>query len=297
VDVSSGSVTWQRYPSPLRYPGGKGKIAPLVKRIFEANRLCDGHYAEPYAGGAGVALSLLYGEYATRVHINDLDRSVYAFWYSVLHETEGLCRLVRDTSPNVSEWRKQRRVQGHKADAGLLELGFSTFFLNRTNRSGIISSGGLIGGVSQAGEWAIDARLNAPDLVKRIERVAMYRDRIDLTNLDALDFLALAATSLPERSLVYLDPPYYDKGRLKLYANYYRTDDHADVALIIQACPWPWIVSYDPSPAIERLYAGRRLRRYDLRYTAASSRTGAEVMFFSDDLVIPQEIRRILHKL
>src|SRR5713101_893183 len=174
-----------RYLSPLRYPGGKAKLANFVKLLLRTNHLCDGHYVEPYAGGASVALALLMGEYVTQVHINDLDLSVFAFWHSVLNETEALCRRIRDTRLSVAEWRRQRTIQRCAGQVGLLDLGFSTLFLNRTNRSGIISSGGVIGGLAQDGEWRLDVRFPRAGLVARIEAIASYRDRISLYNADA----------------------------------------------------------------------------------------------------------------
>jgi DNA adenine methylase len=289
--TSAGTVALNRYYSPLRYPGGKGKLAPFVSRLFDENGLGDGHYAEPYAGGAGVALALLFGEYASRVHINDLDRSIFSFWHSVLYEPEALCRLVTDTRLSIAEWRRQRRVQEQKDTVSLLELGFSTFFLNRTNRSGIIASGGVIGGLDQSGKWGMDARYNASDLVRRIQKIAAYGSRISLTNLDALDFLQAAKTTLPANSLVYLDPPYFVKGQQKLYANFYRADDHAAVASALTNCPWYWVVTYDAAPEIRRLYREYRKRDYDLRYTAAGSYLGSELIFFSPSLRVPRGVR------
>lgn len=138
-----------RYSSPLRYPGGKAKLAGFVKEIFRANDLLDGAYAEPYAGGASVALTLLFDEFASRIYINDIDRAVYAFWSAVLNSTEELCRLIRDTRPTPTEWLRQRRIYSNSATESPLALGFSAFFLNRTNRSGIIESAGMIGGRAQ----------------------------------------------------------------------------------------------------------------------------------------------------
>ena len=140
-----------RYVTPLRYPGGKARLVNFMKALVQLNDLGDADYVEPYAGGASVALALLTGEYVAHVYINDLDRSVYAFWHSVLNETEAFCRLIRDTRLSIPEWRRQRAVQQRAHHADLVELGFSTFYLNRTNRSGIICSGGVIGGFNRPG--------------------------------------------------------------------------------------------------------------------------------------------------
>jgi DNA adenine methylase len=278
-----------RHLSPLRYPGGKARLAPVIQAVFEANRLLDGHYAEPYAGGAGIALALVFREYASHVHINDADRSIFAFWHSALRETEALCKRISDTRVSMSQWHREREVQQRKYSSSPVDLGFSTFFLNRTNRSGIIASGGVIGGNRQLGAWSIDARYEKRALIRRIQRIAAYGNRISIYNLDAEDFLGEMAGTLPERSLVYLDPPYYHKGTQRLYANYYRPDDHARLSTILPACPWPWIVSYDAVPEIARLYRHLPLSlRYDIRYSASTASIGREAMFFSPDLLPPQ---------
>jgi len=273
------------YLSPLRYPGGKRKLANFVKLMFVTNDLVGGEYAEPYAGGAGIALALLFDQYVRAVHINDLDRAVYAFWHSVLNASEGLCRLIQNTPITPDEWHRQKDVQDDP-DASMLALGFSTFFLNRTNRSGIIG-GGMIGGERQAGDWKLDARFTKPDLVRRIRRIAKHRQRIHLSNMDASDFMSDVAPALPEDTLCYLDPPYYAKGRRELYANSYEPRDHGEMADLVRTTNRPWIVSYNDVPEVRTLYQGFRRLNYVLSYSVRRRYKGDEVMFFSHDLRLP----------
>src|SRR3990172_4832599 len=169
------------YYSPLRYPGGKGKISSFFKRVFRDNYLYDGVYVEPYAGGASVGLSLLLNQYASKVVINDVDLSIYAFWHSVFSCTDDLCKLILDTPVTIETWKRQKEFQRDRMNTSHLQLGFSTFFLNRTNRSGIVNAG-VIGGTKQDGKWRIDARFNKRELIKRIERIARYRDKIVVLN-------------------------------------------------------------------------------------------------------------------
>lgn len=278
----------EQFNTPLRYPGGKGRLTQFVADLIETNGMSGCHYVEPYAGGAGIAITLLYLEYASHIHLNDLNRSVHAFWHSVLHEPEALCRLVRDTVPTMDEWRRQKAVQS-KLDAEILELGFSTFFLNRTNRSGIIK-GGVIGGKEQAGEWKLDARLNAKDLARRIEKIASYASRISLYNLDAKDLIRTVLPKLPKSTLIYLDPPYYVKGK-GLYEDHYKHEDHAAIAdLVRSAISQPWIVSYDNVEPIRDLYRGQRQTTFGIQYSAGTRAQGSEVMVFCDALKIPSVI-------
>jgi DNA adenine methylase len=273
------------YYSPLRYPGGKGKVADYFKQIFKDNLLYDGLYVEPYAGGASVALSLLFNEYASQIIINDIDKSIFAFWDSVLNSTDELCKLIRDTPVNVKTWDEQKRIQKEKTRYGLLKVGFSTFYLNRTNRSGILNAG-IIGGREQKGNWKIDARYNKKDLINRIERIAQYKDKIKLYNSDAVELIKKLKKNLPTKTLFYFDPPYFVKGK-DLYLNYYNSNDHQEIATeIAKLSKHKWIVTYDNVQPIKKLYSPYRQVKYSLNYSAAQASTGKEVMIFSDNLYI-----------
>ena len=287
--MSKSSATLRRlvHFTPLRYPGGKAKLAEYVKEIIRGNKLYDGEYVEPYAGGAAIGLELLFQEYVTKIHINDLSQPVYSFWKAALDDTEELCRLVKNTRLSVASWRRQRRIFANPSDHSYVQLGFATFFLNRTNRSGILN-GGVIGGLDQSGPWKIDARYNADELVFRIEFIAKMRRKIRLTRSDALALLRFGLPKWPKKTLIYLDPPYYEQGR-ELYYDYYKQEDHADLAKFIDSRMQNkfWIVSYDNVTAIKKLYADFRSVVYNVGYTAREMRTGKEVMFFSPKLSIP----------
>lgn len=274
--------------TPLRYPGGKGKLAAYVKELLKENRLLDGEYVEPYAGGAAIGLELLFHEYVSRIHINDLNRAIFAFWHSVLECTDDLCRLVRDTPLTPEAWAGQKRIFANQGNHDDLALGFAAFYLNRTNRSGILN-GGIIGGQDQNGPWKIDARFNREELIFRIESVAKLKRRISLTHMDALELLKQGVPKWPDKTLIYLDPPYYVKGR-ELYYDFYQPKDHKAVAAFVtgKLVRQRWIVSYDNVPAIRALYKGCQRIVYEIGYSARhSSPEGREVMFFSDSLRVP----------
>ncbi len=276
----------ERYPSPLRYPGGKGAVSNYIKLILLESGFLSCEYVEPYAGGASVALSLLYEDYAERIWINDINRSVYAFWSMVLGEPDNLCQRITDTAVTVEEWERQKVVQSD-ANASPLDLAFSTFFLNRTNRSGIISGGGIIGGKKQTGPWKIDARFNKQELCRRIGKVARFGSRIRVTNLDAADLLRGLSAGSETNAFVYLDPPYYVKGE-GLYDNFYQHADHQAISSLVMNLGIPWLVSYDAAPEILDMYQRAASRYYSLRYSARDSRHGSEVMFFSPGVAIPK---------
>jgi DNA adenine methylase len=275
------------FETPMRYPGGKGRLAQYVIDIFKLNRLTGGHYVEAYAGGAGVAFPLLFLEYASHIHLNDLNRAVYAFWKSVCDEPDALCAMVRNKPLTIAQWKKQRAIQRDK-DASTLELGFSTLYMNRTNRSGILH-GGVIGGMEQNSEWNMDARFNRGELIQRIEKIASYAPRISLYNLDAADFLQNNLTKVPKKSLVYLDPPYYAKGH-RLYKNCYKAADHEKIAKLVGGIKQRWMVSYDNAPGLRKLYRGYDQETFNLLYSAHNKYTGSEVMIFSPGLETPASV-------
>lgn len=279
-----------RVLSPLRYPGGKSRIADFVKQIIKDNKLLDGVYVEPYAGGAAVALSLLMSEYVSRIIINDKDRSIFAFWHSVLNETERLCQYIEETPVTMEIWREQRELQSieKKKTADLFSLGFSTLFLNRTNRSGIIKAG-VIGGFEQTGNYKIDARYKKEELIARIRRIAAYADRIELHNEDAVDLVSKISHIAPQNTIMYLDPPYYKKGR-GLYMNYYNDSDHRAIRdIITNVDTIKWMVSYDNSCFIKSLYKEYRSQEFYLNYSANNNGKGTEVLFFSNNCIVSKE--------
>lgn len=276
-----------RHISPLRYPGGKAKLLGHITQIITENNLNNGIYVEPFAGGASVALGLLLNGTVKQIIINDKDRSIYALWHSILQRCDEFCELIENTPINIESWQNQKLVQKNKSEADLLELGFSTFFLNRTNRSGILNAG-VIGGINQTGHYKIDVRFNKLELINRIRRIADIRDNIIVLNQDAVDLLTTKDGYLQgEKVFIYLDPPYYVKGQ-NLYLNYYRDEDHKVIADILSTTTcFKWAVSYDNVEFIRNLYKGFRSTQFQLNYSANKSGKGNEIIFYSNDLKIP----------
>ncbi len=271
--------------SPLRYPGGKAKILDFVIRLIEDNNLSGSHYVEPYAGGAGVALGLLFGGYVSDIHINDNDPAIYAFWNSIVNETELFIKQIKKIDITVKEWKKQRYVYNNLNDFSELERGFAAFYLNRCNRSGIIK-GGCIGGQEQAGDYRIDARFNKVNLIKRIENISEFKDKIHLYNMDTLQLLKKNKKQF-KKAILYLDPPYYVKG-YQLYKNHYVHDDHVQIAKFMKKIKGFWMVSYDNVPEIMDIYSDSSKKEFNIQYSAGSKRVGKEVMFFSNKILVPE---------
>jgi DNA adenine methylase len=273
--------------SPLRYPGGKNRLAPMFAETCRLNGIC-GHYIEPYCGGASVALSLIIGGVVERATINDMDRSIYAFWYSVLNYTDKLCSKIESTEITVDEWRAQKSLQKRKGRVNLFNLGFSTLFLNRTSHSGVLN-GGIIGGFDQRSEYKIDCRFNREATIEKIRMIASEKRRIQVSNRDALQLIVRGNSSeRTDNALFYLDPPYFEKGA-RLYMNHYNLHQHQEVANAVKSLDSNWVVSYDNVAEIRNVYSWVRNQQsitYSLNHNVRSPRIGNEVMYFSESLKV-----------
>jgi DNA adenine methylase len=269
--------------SPLRYPGGKSFLTRHFSDVIKDNCLKNITYVEPFAGGAGAALNLLYLEYVNSIWINDADYNIYSFWHSILNKTVDFINLVINTEVNIDNWLRARNVVYDNQNFSILDVGFSTFYLNRCNYSGVINAG-PIGGQEQKGKWKIDERFNKNDLIKRIKKISYYNEKIKVTNIDASNLLP---TLNDKNYLIYLDPPYYKKGK-KLYLNFYTKSDHEQLSNYIHNfLESNWILSYDNIPEILKLYADKRHLFFDINYSVNKKKLGKEVIFYSDNLNIP----------
>lgn len=282
-----------RNQSPLRYPGGKACLTPFITNLAQRNGVQGGTYIELYAGGAGAALNLLFNGVFNRVHINDYDYSIYSFWYAVLNQADAFIQLIENTPVNLEEWYKQKAIfeQGRLHEP--LILGFATFYLNRTNRSGIIFKAGPIGGYEQQGNYLIDVRFNKKGLIDRIRKIASFANQIHLTNQDATEIIRGIDQihSNLGGSFLYLDPPYYYKGK-QLYLNNYGHEGHQGLANEMAQVneSLKWLISYDNAPEIIGMYPHKNLATFNLNYTLQQKRFGSELLIFSDNLILEDTI-------
>jgi len=262
--------------SPLRYPGGKSAMAGLLSQIRRLNGLGERAIAEPFAGGAGASLTLLYLEETHEIHVNDADLAIHDFWWTLINRPKSFLALLASSQVNMDEWYRQRGIYRDRGSVSRVQRGFSAFYLNRCNRSGIIMNGGPIGGIEQKGYWKLNARFNKPDLQRRCEKVAEYRGRIQVSNLDGI---ALIDSLDSNSTFFFIDPPYFAKGGM-VYLNSLKHDYHADLACRLKSMMnAAWVLTYDDCPEIRRLYRGwATIRPFALRYAAAERRSGKEIL-------------------
>ena len=276
-----------RYNSPLRYPGGKGRLFPFISSILNENGLVGSAYAEPYTGGGGLALRLLYEGYITRAHLNDLDPCLYAFWRSALNMTDEFCAWVEAVPVTIKTWRDCKEIVRNAGQATEFELGVATFFLNRTNMSGILT-GGVMGGLSQSGRCKITDRFNRDSLIRKVQKIGAFRDRITITNIDGLSFLR-DLSKIDTAVFVYLDPPYYTKSKT-LYNKVFAGADHTGLSAYVSQMGAPWAMSYDDQDCIKRLYSNAKIISHVL-YQSTSNTNGRELLIFDNGLKVNESLR------
>ncbi len=274
-----------RTSSPLRYPGGKSAMSDLLRGIRKINKLGEFDLAEPFAGGAGASLSLLFQEEVPHIHLNDADPAIHDFWWTLKNRPAPFFNLIDDAKLDIAEWERQRSIYRKENSRSRLQRGFSAFYLNRCNRSGIIMNGGPIGGIEQKGIWKIDARFNKADLRRRCEKISEYKDRISVSGEDGLKFIR---TINHRKTLMFIDPPYFVKGSL-LYLNLLSPKYHEELAEELRsATNATWVVTYDDCPEIRRLYEGwANIREFSLRYVAAERRKGREILITPKEIALP----------
>ena len=267
-------------PSPLRYPGGKNRLARFIGLVIQNLNLQNCTYVEPFAGGAGVAISLLLNGTVDNIIINDYDKAIYSFWRAIKQEPDALITRIENTPITIEEWHRQKDIYS-SATSYSLDLAFATLFLNRTNRSGLLNAG-PIGGYSQAGEWKLDVRFDKETLITKINSIAEHRKNITVYNKEIISLLRNYAPSFGKNVFFYFDPPYYNKGQ-KLYKNFFSHQDHLRIHdVITQEIAAPWIITYDDVDEIASLYDEFSIRKFDLTYSAANKGRSSELMIFSD---------------
>lgn len=259
--------------SPLRYPGGKGKLYKQTLEIIKSNNLLGCTYIEPFAGGANLALNLLFKENVNKISLNDADPAIYALWYSILNKSDDFINFIQTVPLTINEYKKQKNIYINEKE-DLFLLGTATFYLNRTNRSGIIK-GGPIGGYEQTGNYLMDCRFNRENLSARVKKIYDNKESIQLSCMDARDFLK---QDFAKHSFIFIDPPYYNKGST-LYENYLNHNDHEEISNIVKKLKVPWVVTYDDTPEIIKMYSFSNSYNYHLSYTVERKRIGNEVMF------------------
>ena len=231
--------------SPLRYPGGKGKILKQLVPHFPEH---IGTMIEPFAGGAAASLAMLFAGRAERIILNDLDSGVYAFWTSVLEYTEKLLNAVCDIQGTREEFLRAKRTLDRPVEHSTVELAAAFLTANQLAFSGITKAG-------IAGDYK--RRWNYKKVTDRIRRIAAYKERITVMHMDALQ--VIEEFYWDADNCLFIDPPYVLQGK-QLYREWYETEDHKRLAGLIRDLTLSYpgcakiVVTYDACPETEEYY-------------------------------------------
>lgn len=269
--------------SPLRYPGSKAELVPVVAQILIEKKLNGRPLIEPYAGSASVSLGLVEAGIVPTAIIGEQDPLLYSFWRSVFEYTDELLERFIDLPINLETWHRLRplmQIKDPNMVKDKVELGLAGLFFNRANFSGILN-GGPIGGMGQKSEYKIDCRTNKDEIICRILSISTLHKQVKVHFGDAVSLIN--SRSKLKSDVLYVDPPYYVQGE-NLYRYYYRLKDHKCLAEAMTNTKANWLLSYDDHPVIEFLYENFNIRRHAFRYSARKPKNHNELLITNFEL-------------
>lgn len=285
-----------RWVSPLRYPGGKARMAAFLGEVYDQQigPMDIEIWMEPFAGGAGVGLTLLDQKLVEEVWLAEMNPALAAFWRAVVDQGDQLADQVEHLTPNLALWQASTDLLKAAADGDQLDdlqLGLAAFIVNRCSRSGIVNHrAGPIGGKRQDGRWTVASRFNAGDLADRIRHIHEMPGRIRVIEEDGIEHIAeLNDSGIGDELMLFVDPPYIREGN-RLYANGMSAADHQRLADALNSCQTPWLLTYDDEPTVANdLYPHRRILGYEIPNTANRQRIACEYAVLSDNLFVAPE--------
>lgn len=240
--------------SPLRYPGGKSKaikfIAPLIPDFDE--------YREPFLGGGSVFVYLKQIRSHKKFWINDIYENLYLFWKQLQQNPDKLFQQIKF-------WREKYKL-GKELYQYLLEnidefdeiKKASAFFIfNRITFSGTTESGGF-------SNTAYHKRFTQSS----IDRVKLLSKILKDTKITCYDYQKVVEPE-GENVFIFLDPPYYSATKSALYGkngNLHKIFNHERLAEVLKNTDHKWLLTYDDSKYIRKLYSFANIKEWNLTY-------------------------------
>jgi len=294
--ISSSSNTDGRFLSPLRYPGSKRRLAQYISHTLDINKLSPALYIEPFVGGGSVGLDLLLKEKVGQFIFMDLDPFISHFWDAVFFDTDWLIKEISTIDVSIEKFQEIKNATPRDKR----EYAINALFLNRTSFSGILRDEvGPLGGKTQNSTYKIDCRFPREKIIKRIENIALHRDRVfGVWTCDWKEGIQRIRkyqgdNKLPtEKLFFYLDPPFINKAD-KLYRHFFEMDDHIALHDFLMELDDAWILSYDCAEEVELLYGnnGSTKEIVDMNYSTATeqSRKSAQEIVISNLQKLPTQ--------
>ncbi|MFB5269324.1 DNA adenine methylase [Paenibacillus enshidis] len=253
--------------SPLRYPGGKSKIADLIHSYINPEK--TNMLSSPFFGGGSVELALLHAGVFKKLAINDYDFGIYSLFEIIKTFPDALTLEIKSRKPTHDDFLKARDIVKKKyAACDMFEAAWSILLVNRLAFSGIYKANPL-GGIKGTHSKLL-ARWNPEDLCKRVRTIHAMSDRYTVHNQDALEFIE--EQYWDDKSTLFIDPPYVEQGK-NLYLHYYEEGDHIDLQWLLDSLykEFPCadlIVTYDDVPFIEEIYIHPDIKRIKRKFSA-----------------------------
>jgi DNA adenine methylase len=272
--------------TPLRYPGGKTWLLPYINDFLKFHKIQLGTIIEPFAGSASVSVGLLKSGIADNAVLCENDPMIISFWKSALYSSEEFVELIKNTDISMDTWYEFKKYLANDAPTKYsdLEIGFAFLFYNRTNYSGIITAG-PIGGRRQLSKYSIKCRFNPERIIKKVSQLSALNERIEIIHGDGNEYLRKFTGNQEENIFIYVDPPYYDAGKV-LYRKFFAIDDHMELEGILTHINSPWLASYDDVNFIRNLYKSSKSQYVYTDYQAGNLKRGSRELLLSN-LKIP----------
>lgn len=239
--INVASVT---HRSPFRYPGGKTWLVPYVRQWLKSSEYHPFEFAEPFAGGAIVGLSMLFEQLARKLTLVEKDDDVASVWEAIL-SIQGERFAESIVSFEFSE-RSVREVLS-KRPRNLFERAFQTILKNRVQRGGILASGA---GFVKQGEngRGMASRWYPRTLGRRITAIHEQRHLIRFIHGDGIEFIREREGR--KEMVLFIDPPYTVAGR-RLYTH--SEVNHEELFQVVADTKGDFLMSYDNAEPVRKL--------------------------------------------
>jgi len=276
--------------TPLRYPGGKTWLLPYVMEYLRFHNIQLGTIIEPFAGSASISIGLLKRGLADKAYLSESDPLLVAFWRTVFNNNSEFLEAVRSLEISMETWYDFRKYLARDASLKYreIELALAFLFYNRTNYSGIIKAG-PIGGRRQLSENKLQCRFNVTGIIRKIQALSDLGDKVKIELYDGIEFLRKIGRMYEDDPIfIYVDPPYYKAGKV-LYRDYFTDKQHEELADVLDnITEYPWLVSYDDSEFIRKLYSKSHLQYVYTDYQAGNLKRGMKELLLSNFRIPPE---------
>jgi len=247
--------------SPLRYPGGKTRVAKLLLAYAPEHK----EYREVFAGGAAL---FFHKAKCEKNWINDRHPGLYAFYVALRDHFPAFAKLCRKQAGDLrtifNYWADRRDLMDASDGDYIVERAVQFFFINRTVWTGRVvydpQRRSRLYFSNPEGWGRLEEKLG------KLELIAQKLQGVTISN----DSFEQCLSHLSNNALVYCDPPYirdtYCSATDKLYDKSFNEEHHRLLARLLEETPARVMISYDDCPQARDLYSGPKWRFVELQW-------------------------------